>query len=77
MIMHSDMFCSVILAGADQSAFDLPHFLVKTKQAREHGLNVKLIGILEHGKPHRASFFSMPEEWKQEQIMWLRLYTVS
>ena len=46
--LHSSKYCSIIVDGADQSAFGLPHFTTKPKSNRGHALKVKLIGLLEH-----------------------------
>ena len=55
-------FCSLIVDGADQSAFGLPHFTTKPKSQRGHALKVKLIGLFEHLIENRLTLFTMTEE---------------
>lgn len=33
-VLHHDHYCSIIVNGADQSAFGLPNFVAKTKTER-------------------------------------------
>lgn len=61
-ILRPDDFCSIIVDGADQSAFGLPHFITTTKQVRGHAMKVKLVGLLEHGKPNKLRLLTMTEE---------------
>lgn len=61
-MLHPDRYCSIIMDGADQSAFGLPHFMVKTKDVRGHSLKVKVVGVLDHGRPNRVTFLTMTEE---------------
>lgn len=61
-ILHSQDYCSVIVDGADQSAFGLPHFMVKTKSERGHAMKVRLIGLLEHGRENILRLFTLTEE---------------
>lgn len=61
-VVYPDRFCSIIVDGADQSAYGLPHFVVKSKDARGHSLKVKVVGVLEHGKPHRAHLMTLTED---------------
>lgn len=42
-IINSQHVCSIIVDGADQSAFGLPHFTVKSKDSRGNALKVKLV----------------------------------
>lgn len=53
---------SVIIDGADQSAFGLPHFVEKTKAQRGHSLKVKLVGVLEHASENVLRLLTMTEE---------------
>lgn len=46
-ILYPKEFCSMIIDGADQSAFRLPHFAVKTKGLTGHAMQAKLVGVLE------------------------------
>lgn len=61
-ILHPGHYCSIIVDGADQSAFGLPHFMVKTKNARGHAMKVKLVGLLDHKKPNEVHLMTMTEE---------------
>ena len=60
--LHSSDFCSIIVDGADQSAYGLPHFTTKPKSQRGHSMKVKLIGLLEHRVLNRLTLFTMTEE---------------
>lgn len=62
-LSHADL-CSITIDGADQCAFGLPHFMTTTKQKLENSLKVKLVGLLEHGKPNTLRLFTMTEEHK-------------
>ena len=46
-------YLSMIVDGADQSAFGLPHFVIKTKDDRGHSLKVRLLGLLEHNQVNK------------------------
>ncbi len=61
--LQPDQFLSIIVDGADQSAFGLPHFMVKTKDDRGHSLKVRLIGLLEHNQENRLRLFTLTEEY--------------
>jgi len=55
---------SVIIDGADQTSFGLPHFTTHTKSQRGHALKVKLVGILEHGTENKLRLLTMTEDQK-------------
>ncbi len=55
---------SVIIDGADQRAYGLPHFISKTKAQRGQALRVKLIGILEHAAENKLRLLTMTDEHK-------------
>lgn len=59
-----NLYCSLIIDGADQSAFGLPHFTVSTKGDKGEKIKVKLIGALEHGKARKLSLFLMTDEFE-------------
>lgn len=61
--LQPDQYLSNIVDGADQSAFGLPHFMVKTKDDRGHSLKVRLIGLLEHNQKNRLRLFTLTEEF--------------
>ena len=61
---HPDRYCSIILDGADQSAFGLPHFVTETKSVRGHSMKVRLVGILEHCRINCLRLYTMTEEYK-------------
>ena len=60
--LHSRDYCSIIVDGADQSAFGLPHFTTTPKSQRGHAMKVKLIGLLEHRIENRLTLLTMTEE---------------
>ncbi len=53
---------SLIIDGADQTAFGLPHFSSTTKAERGHAIKVKLVGMLEHACENRLRLLTMTEE---------------
>ncbi len=55
-------YCSVIVDGADQSAFGLPHFTSSTKSQRGQAMKVKLVGVLEHSIENALTLHTMTEE---------------
>ncbi len=54
--------CSIIVDGADQHAFGIPHFITKTKSQKGFSLKVKLIGLLEHGVNNNLHLYTMTED---------------
>ena len=63
-ILYPNDYCSIIVDGADQSAFGLPHFRVKVKETRGHAIAVKLIGILEHAATKVLSLYLLTEQYE-------------
>lgn len=61
-VIHPEDCCSIIVPGADQSAFGLPHFVTKRKVENGHALKVKLIGVLEHRRHNQLYLFTMTEQ---------------
>jgi len=55
---------SLIIDGADQKAFDLPHFVNGWKDVRGQGMKVRLIGVKEHSEPDVISLYLMTEEFE-------------
>lgn len=60
--LYPTEYLSVVIDGADQSAFALPHFVHKVKDSRGHGIRVHLIGLLQHEKENRLHLFTMTDE---------------
>ena len=60
--LHPAEQWSIIMDGADQSAFGIPHFVEKTKGQRGHALKVKLVGILEHARENVLRLLTVTEE---------------
>lgn len=60
--LEPSSYLSIIIDGADQSAFGLPHFVTSVKSARGHSLKVKLIGLLHHAIPNNLTLFTMTED---------------
>ncbi len=56
-------YMSMIVDGADQSAFGLPHFMIKTKDDRGHTIKVRLVGLLEHNQVNKLRLFTLTEEF--------------
>ena len=60
--LNGSEYLSIIVDGADQSAFGLPHFTTKNKSQRGHALKVKLIGIIDHQVEKQLTLMTMTEE---------------
>lgn len=61
-ILQPSQYMSMIIDGADQSAFGLPHFTVKTKNERGHSIKVKLVGVLQHGVQNHLRLYTLTDE---------------
>lgn len=61
-LLQPEQFCSIIVDGADQSAFGLPQFVTKTKDERGRSLKVCTIGVLEHKRHNQLHIFTMTED---------------
>lgn len=55
---------SMVVDGADQSTFGLPHFSKKTKAEKGHSSKVRLIGTLVHGPQKRLFLHAMAQEFE-------------
>ena len=58
-------YLSIVVDGADQSAFALPHFMVSVKDQRGLGLKVHLIGLLQHAHQSVLELYTMTDEHKK------------
>lgn len=57
--------CSIVVDGADQSAFGLPHFTIAKNDVGGHALKVRLLGVLEHYAPkYCVPLFTLAEEYE-------------
>ncbi len=63
-IIDPTKYASIILDGADQSRFGLPHFTTSTKAERGHSIKIKLLGLLEHCRPNRLHLYTLTEEFE-------------
>jgi len=63
-ILYPSQYMSLIVDGADQSSFGLPHFTFSTKNTKGHSLKVKLVGVLEHGSVKHLSLYTLTEEFE-------------
>ncbi len=59
-----EKFCSLIVDGADQSAYGLPHLIHNTKAMRGERLKVRLIALKEHLPIPNVFFYLMTEEFE-------------
>lgn len=62
--LYPSQYTSLIVDGADQSGYGLPHFTVNTKATVGHSLKVRLIGVLEHGARKHLSLYTMTAEFE-------------
>jgi len=57
-------YMSLIVDGADQSAYNLPHFVNMHKEITGQGLKVKIVGVKEHDREDRNTLFILTEEFE-------------
>lgn len=62
--LNPEKYISLVIDGADQSKFSLPHFMTPTKEERGHGLAVHLIGVLRHLPVNKLHLFTMTDNHK-------------
>ena len=62
--LHSKEYLSIIIDGADQSAFGLPHFTPNVKNQRGHAMKVQFVGLLDHPLPNDLLLPTMTQEHK-------------
>ena len=55
-------YLSIVVDGADQSAYVLPHFVFDIKGVNGFGMKVHLIGLLQHAQRHVLNLFTMTDE---------------
>lgn len=60
--LHTDSYCSIIIDGAEKSAFGISDFISRSKKKNGKAMKVKLICVQEHLKPSRVHLFTMTEE---------------
>ncbi len=60
--LNPSEYCSIIIDGADQRAYGLPHFVTKTKEQKGLAMKLKVIGLLEHDLQNVLHIFTMTEE---------------
>lgn len=58
-ILEPTNFLLIIIDGADHSAFGQPHLVTNPKDGRERSLKVKLVGMLQHGRPDKLLSLTM------------------
>lgn len=57
-------YMSIVLDGADQTAFGLPHFVSITKDTKGYALKVKPIRLIENGVDYRVALNTMMENFE-------------
>ena len=55
-------YMSIVVDGADQKAFGLPHVLENSKSDRGHKLKVKCVGCLQHASTNKLRLYIMTDE---------------
>ena len=55
-------YMSIVVDGADQKAFGLPHFLENSKSDRGHKLKVKCFGCLQHASTNKLCLYIMTDD---------------
>ena len=62
-IRYPKKYTSIVVDGADQKAYGLPHFLDKSKADRGHKFKVKCVGCLKHRASKKLWMYVMTEEF--------------
>ena len=57
--LRPSQYLSIVVDGADQTAYNLPHFVTKIKGSRGDGMKVHLIGLLQHRNVNKLNLFTM------------------
>ena len=57
-------YLSLILDGADQKSYGLPHFVFPTKEDKGHKMKTKIVGVLEHGVKKLLTLYTLTEEFE-------------
>ena len=57
-------YYSIIVDGADQTAYGLPHFVRSSKSDRGHKIKVRCVGILEHLQVNHLTLFTLTSEFE-------------
>lgn len=61
-ILRTNDCWSSIIDGVDETSYSPYNFTVPRKEQRGHRLKVKLIDVLEHGKPNTLNLYKLTEE---------------
>lgn len=61
-MIHISSYVSLIIDGADQSAFSLLHCCTNVKSTAGIAMKVRLIGALKHGLPNKLFLMSLTED---------------
>ena len=56
---------SIVVDGADQSAYSLPHFTFSVKEQRGLGMKVHLIGLIQHSRKNTLHLYTMTDEHRK------------
>lgn len=60
----STKYLSLIVDGADQKSYGLPHFVFSTKEDKGHKLKMNIVGVLEHGMRKHLTLYTLTEEFE-------------
>ena len=52
-------YLSIVVDGADQNAYGLPHIIDQSKSDKVHKLNLKCVGLLQHARINMLQIFLM------------------
>lgn len=64
MVLDPSRLCSIIVDGADRSAFGLPHFVSSIDNDKGYSSKVRLIRFLDQGMPNRQYLYTVEEEYE-------------
>ena len=67
--LEPNRYLSIIVDGADQSAYGLPHFCTLTKDQRGHAMKVKLVGILEDAVVNKLVLFTLLKKTMHQELI--------
>lgn len=63
-IRYPKKYTSIVIDGADQKGYGLPHFLDSSKADRGHKFKVKCVDCLEHRSSKKLWIYAMTEEFQ-------------
>ena len=61
---HPEKYLSLIVDGADQTSYGLPHFVFGTKEDRGEKMQMKIVGVLEHEMHKQLTLLTLTDDFE-------------